>query len=384
MRNGDYIPSRVEAQYDAAVMLCSMKLQNSPENTVGIIATGGQGIRVLTAPTEDEGKLLACLHGLQPKGRSDLLSALKTATLALKHRKNKNGGQQIVVFCGSPMTEMPGVGVAELTALGDMLRKSDVGVVVVSLGEEVDLPISRKAGQEEVTTRTLLEALVNASNKDQNSKIITIPAGVLPSDLLRSEALIMGHFAEGGAGTAAGAGGGMGDIDAFAEYGGINPNLDPELALVMQMSLEEARQRERETDTAAAPASVPAAAPSAAAPMLDEEMLDEDELLRRALELSLATAVQSPVQPEAASASTSAANSAQGVAASGSAPAAAPAAADAGLQSVLEGLPGVDMDDPLIQAALAAMGGDQGTSGGAGQQDGKDGSNNGQQGGGSS
>ena len=37
-------------------------------------------------------------------------------------------------------------------------------------------------------------------------------------------------------------GGGGGDL--FAEYGGVDPSLDPELAMVMRASAEEARQRE--------------------------------------------------------------------------------------------------------------------------------------------
>jgi 26S proteasome regulatory subunit N10 len=47
-----------------------------------------------------------------------------------------------------------------------------------------------------------------------------------------------------GAGAGAGAGAaGAGAPSQFADYGGIDPNLDPELALALRISLEEERAR---------------------------------------------------------------------------------------------------------------------------------------------
>lgn len=34
MRNGDYIPTRMEAQHDAANLLCGSKTNSNPESTV--------------------------------------------------------------------------------------------------------------------------------------------------------------------------------------------------------------------------------------------------------------------------------------------------------------------------------------------------------------
>ncbi len=81
-------------------------------------------IRLLSSPTEDEAKLLSCLHGIQPEGgnASGFLSGIKTAVLALKHRKNRAGGQRIIIFVGSPVDiEAP-----VLKKLADTLRKSNV------------------------------------------------------------------------------------------------------------------------------------------------------------------------------------------------------------------------------------------------------------------
>jgi hypothetical protein len=43
MRNGDYTPSRIDAQYDASTMLCGVKIESNPESTVGILTAGGKG-----------------------------------------------------------------------------------------------------------------------------------------------------------------------------------------------------------------------------------------------------------------------------------------------------------------------------------------------------
>lgn len=40
-----------------------LQLQSNPENTVGVLTMAGKGVRVLTTPTSDLGKILACMHG---------------------------------------------------------------------------------------------------------------------------------------------------------------------------------------------------------------------------------------------------------------------------------------------------------------------------------
>eukprot|EP01031_Cornospumella_fuschlensis_P050689 gene50689-62001_t len=42
MRNGDYMPSRLDAQQDAANILCTDRINNNPENTVGILTMAGK------------------------------------------------------------------------------------------------------------------------------------------------------------------------------------------------------------------------------------------------------------------------------------------------------------------------------------------------------
>jgi 26S proteasome regulatory subunit N10 len=43
MRNGDYAPTRLEAQQDAASLICNDRTRGNPENTVGILTMAGKG-----------------------------------------------------------------------------------------------------------------------------------------------------------------------------------------------------------------------------------------------------------------------------------------------------------------------------------------------------
>lgn len=59
MRNGDFAPSRLEAQQDAVNLLAGAKTQSNPENTVGVLTMAGSGVEVRVAMTSDVGKVLA-------------------------------------------------------------------------------------------------------------------------------------------------------------------------------------------------------------------------------------------------------------------------------------------------------------------------------------
>lgn len=60
-------------------------------------------VQVRVAPTQDVGKMLQGLHEIPVEGESDIIRAVQTAQLALKHRMNKNQRQRIVLFVGSPI-----------------------------------------------------------------------------------------------------------------------------------------------------------------------------------------------------------------------------------------------------------------------------------------
>ncbi|EGZ29421.1 hypothetical protein PHYSODRAFT_472939 [Phytophthora sojae] len=329
MRNGDYIPSRLEAQHDAANLLCGTKTQANPESTVGVLAMAGKSVQVLASPTDNMGTLLSAIHRVKIGGTMRLANAIQVAQLALKHRRNKTGGQRVVVFIGSPIEEDE----KQLTKIGKLLKKNNIAVDVVSMGE-----LDANAAK--------LQAFVDAASSNSNSHLVTVPAGVLPSDVLVSSPVLHG---DDGAAAAAAASGGGGGNDAFAEYGGVDPSMDPELALALRVSMEEERARQEaaqkraaETEAAAAAAAAPAPETPAAAPATEAAAPQAEP--------------KQPTQTPAPATAVAAAPAAT------SSPPPAPAPASnlpfmdpKFVNSLLSGLPGVDPNDPKIQAAMAQM-----------------------------
>ncbi|XP_011099843.1 26S proteasome non-ATPase regulatory subunit 4 homolog isoform X1 [Sesamum indicum] len=227
MRNGDYSPNRFQAQADAVNLICGAKTQSNPENTVGILTMAGKGVRVLVTPTSDLGKILACMHGLEIGGEMNLAAGIQVAQLALKHRQNKKQQQRIIVFAGSPVKYDKKV----LELIGRKLKKNSVALDIVNFGEE-DQEKSEK-----------LEALLAAVNNNDSSHIVHVPPGPSAlSDVLISTPIFTGD-GEGGSGfAAAAAAAAAGGVSGF-EFG-VDPNLDPELALALRVSMEEERARQ--------------------------------------------------------------------------------------------------------------------------------------------
>jgi len=311
MRNGDYIPTRLEAQQDAANLLVGAKTQSHPESTVGVSA----GTELLVSPTDDVGKILGALHGLSMRSEQpNVTASVQVASLALKHRRNKNGSQRIVLFVGSPLNKLESRALAKA---GRQLKKNNVAIDVVAMGE-------LEANEDK------LRELVDAANgraeegTERTCHLVTIPAGVLPSDVLASSPIVHGSgggsafaasAAAAGAGAAAAGGGDFGG-GAFADFGGVDPNMDPELAMALRVSMEEERSRQERaaaaaaaeqsnegnsnndsnegdggeskdaemTDAAAAPAPAP---PSAAQTAMDMGISEEEALLQQALAMSM-------------------------------------------------------------------------------------------------
>lgn len=280
MRNGDYIPTRLEAQQDAANLLVGAKTQSHPESTVGVSA----GTELLVSPTDDVGKIMNAVHRVKMAAvdTSDIPAAVSVASLALKHRRNKNGVQRIVLFVGTPVT----ADVKTLQKAGRLLKKNNVAIDVVAMGEleENEAP---------------LQELVDAANgrsedSERTCHLVTIPAGVLPSDVLASSPVLAGS---GGAFAAAAGGFGGGDERGFADFGGVDPNMDPELAMALRVSMEEERVRQERAATAAAASGegdtemveaagdAPALSPADIA--IEAGLSEEEALLQQALAMSM-------------------------------------------------------------------------------------------------
>ncbi|KAL7524814.1 hypothetical protein ACHAWF_001098, partial [Thalassiosira exigua] len=271
MRNGDYVPTRLDAQSDAANLIANAKTQSNPESTVGVLAMSSSGpssgAELLASPTDDLGKILTALHrvplcgemtagvrgggggggggGAKDRDAVDVAASVQVAALALKHRRNKNGAQRIVLFVGSPLDR------AEKRAMikaGKQLKKNNVRIDVVLLGElEGNEPKLRELVDAANGTSGASAEGGEGGASERTCHLVTIPAGVLPSDVLVTSPVLRGDGAVPAAGAGAGAGGGGGGEgggDGFAEYGGIDPNMDPELAMALRVSMEEERARQ--------------------------------------------------------------------------------------------------------------------------------------------
>ncbi|KAG5645796.1 hypothetical protein DXG03_005333 [Asterophora parasitica] len=286
MRNGDYQPTRFDAQSDAVNTIFQTKIDSNPENTVGIMTMAGKGPEVLVTHTKDLGQILQALHTSSSKigGQIDIPTGIAIAQLALKHRENKNLRQRIIVFVASPL-EGQAADEKAMVKLAKKLKKNNVAVDVVCYGDGI-----------EVTTgedKEVLRAFVEAASSGDNSHIISVPPGsVLLSDALISSPILSGDRSSSIPTEL----GGTGDIPAASGSGGassfefgVDPSLDPELAMALRMSMQEAQAREAAEAAASAPpasAQILAAAPTSTTAPAEPTDDEEERLLQQAITLS--------------------------------------------------------------------------------------------------
>jgi len=263
MRNGDYAPTRMEAQAETVNHIINRKINNNQESTVGMLSMAGDRIEMHMSPGRSIGQLMNCVRGVHINGKCNFAVGLKTAQLALKNRQNKNQRQRIVMFVGSPVT----ADLKELKKLGSGFKKNKVALDVINFGAE--------NATNENTEK--LETLVNAANSSDNCHLLNVPPGPhILSDLVCTSAILT----EGG-GAAPAAGGAVGGGMSMEEE-------DPELAMVLRMSMEEERQRQERAQASAGVDGDTAAAVAAAAMQDDDEYEDDDALLAQAIAMSMA------------------------------------------------------------------------------------------------
>ncbi|XP_037532878.1 26S proteasome non-ATPase regulatory subunit 4 [Nematolebias whitei] len=247
MRNGDFLPTRLQAQQDAVNIVCHSKTRSNPENNVGLI-TMANNCEVLTTLTPDTGRILSKLHAVQPRGNISFCTGIRVAHLALKHRQGKNHKMRIIAFVGSPVEDNE----KDLVKMAKRLKKEKVHVDIINFGEE------------EMNTEKLTTFINTLNGKEgAGSHLVTVPPGPSLADALLSSPILAG---EGGAAL------GLGASDF--EFG-VDPSADPELALALRVSMEEQRQRQEDEARRAAVAS--AAEASVSSPAADES---DDALLK--------------------------------------------------------------------------------------------------------
>ncbi|KAF2187019.1 26S proteasome non-ATPase-like protein regulatory subunit 4 [Zopfia rhizophila CBS 207.26] len=227
-RNGDYVPSRWEAQADAVNLIFSAKTRANPESSVGLMSMGGNTPEILTTLTTDIGKILDGLHRTKIKGSSHFSTGINVAALALKHRQNKSQKQRIIVFTCSPIAEDD----KSLIKLSKRMKKTGISIDIIAFGE---------LGEE--TTKKLEAFSENCQSAEGSYLAVIQPSSNLLSDSLVTTPILGGEAGSSGAG--AGGSGGEGAESGGNQFEfGVDPSVDPELALALRMSYEEEKARQ--------------------------------------------------------------------------------------------------------------------------------------------
>ncbi|KAM8780262.1 LOW QUALITY PROTEIN: 26S proteasome non-ATPase regulatory subunit 4-like [Rhynchonycteris naso] len=235
MRNGDFLPTQLQAQQDAVNIVCHAKTYSNPENNVGLIALAnyvgqrkGSDYEVLTTLTPDTRHILSKLHTVQPKGKITFCTGIRLAHLALKHQQGKNHKMHIIAFVGNPVEDNE----KDLVKLAKRLKKKKVNVDIINFGKE------------EVNTEKLTAFVNTLNGKDgTGSHLVTVPPGPSLVDALISSLILT---SEGRA---------MLGLGASDFEFGLDPSADPELALTLHVSMEEQWQRQQEEEARATAAS---------------------------------------------------------------------------------------------------------------------------------
>ncbi|EGR29871.1 hypothetical protein IMG5_147140, partial [Ichthyophthirius multifiliis] len=202
-RNGDYPPNRFEAQTDTIPIIISSKQQLNQENSVGIMTMGGQQVEVLVTPNK-EGKatLFECL--------SNILASIKTqAKQELKIQEEEK----------------------QLNDIAKQLKKNKVSVDVINMYQNNENQVQK------------LQKFIETVNSGDTSHFLNVESGQNITDILISSPILNVHVSsQGGVQGEQGVAPGQ-----FDEYGGVDPEKDPELAMAIKQSLdEEKRRREQE------------------------------------------------------------------------------------------------------------------------------------------
>ena len=169
-------------------------------------------------PSTDIGRMISIIHNIKiAREEINLVNSLKIAQLVLKHRQNRNQQQRIIIFIGSPVVDS----LDKLERVCKLMKKNNIGMDIINFGG---------AGNTAPITR-----MIEKVDNQGNSHFLNLEAGAfMLSDALISSPILM----RGGGAAGLGAGGGLGGL---GEGGNVDPNEDPELAMAIRISMEEAR-----------------------------------------------------------------------------------------------------------------------------------------------
>lgn len=217
-RNGDYFPTRFDAQKDAASLIFDAKIRSNIENCVGLMLMAGSQVKVSVAPTSERPKYESALFGPEAgriEGHCSCINAMQVAQLALKHRTNKNQAQRIILLLGSPPAGASEIDQLQqdLTALGKRMKKNGVAIDLVLFGDAEPVVGVFNA---------FLDSVNSSPSSNSSSHILLVSPGKSLREAVATSVILR----------SAGA--------AEAEMGGgFDAEADPELAMAIRLSLEQ-------------------------------------------------------------------------------------------------------------------------------------------------
>lgn len=176
-RNGDYAPNRYDSQIEAANMLAENKTDRNPENSIGVISMAGKRVETPVTLTSDVSIILKSFKEIKIHGECDFVTACNISLLVLKNRQNKVQKQRILMFVASPIKNK----IDEMVLLGKKLKKNNVAIDVISLGN-VD------------ANRDLVEALITNANNSNNSHFLEVSPEQYLMDSLFTSPILLGEI----------------------------------------------------------------------------------------------------------------------------------------------------------------------------------------------
>ena len=209
-RNGDAIPNRFQCINEGVTAIINQKSNDNPETSIGLMLMAGRGKQILSTPTNDTSMIFAQYAKIQIQSTVSISKSIQVAQLAIKHRVNKHQHERIVIFLGSEIKES----LEELYVLARSLRKSLVAVDFVNVCCPANVPI--------------LQNFLEIVNVDSNCKLVNFEGGLARLvDSLKESGILGGHQ---------------------TPTGGFQEDVDPELEMVLRISLEEERKRQEELE----------------------------------------------------------------------------------------------------------------------------------------
>ena len=176
--------------------------------------------------TNNIGDLINAINSCQINGDGDVLTAIKVAQLSLKHRKNKAQKQRIILFVGHPVTGDKD----DFEDVGMRLKKNNLSIDIINFANPDNVSL----------LQSIVESANSGSDDQPTCHFLDVPQGVtaimdvlITSPILQPDDMGMGGGAGGEPGAVADSSDPMANL-------GFDPNMDPELAMAIRLSMEEA------------------------------------------------------------------------------------------------------------------------------------------------